>query len=149
MENVKIALIQFQMMMDTTWILKKEEEKKNHILGMIQKIKATGCNTILIPKTILVTDHLWLHYLAVAKIMVIKDVERDAIEYVTKTLNCLPISNIEHFTADKLGQAHLVEESSIGDGMVLKFTLLKDIRRTTHSLIIRSFDQLVLCTLLL
>ncbi|KAL0380130.1 UNVERIFIED_CONTAM: T-complex protein 1 subunit delta [Sesamum angustifolium] len=82
------------------------KEERNYILGMIKKIKATGCNVLLIQKSILrdaVTD-LSLHYLAKAKILVIKDVERDEIEFITKTLNCLPISNIEHFRAEKLGR---------------------------------------------
>ena len=54
---------------------------------------------LLIQKSILhdaVTD-LSLHYLKKAKIVVVKDTERDDIEFITKTLNCLPIANIEHF----------------------------------------------------
>lgn len=41
------------------------KEERNHILGMVKKIKATGCNVLLIQKSILrdaVTD-LSLHYL--------------------------------------------------------------------------------------
>lgn len=41
------------------------KEERNHILGMAKKIKATGCNVLLIQKSILrdaVTD-LSLHYL--------------------------------------------------------------------------------------
>ena len=121
------------------------KEERNYILGMIKKIKATGCNVLLIQKSILrdaVTD-LSLHYLAKAKIMVIKDVERDEIEFVTKTLNCLPIANIEHFRAEKLGFADLVEEASLGDGKILKITGIKDMGRTT-SVLVRGSNQLVL-----
>jgi hypothetical protein len=88
---------------------------------MIKKIRATGCNVLLVQKSILrdaVTD-LSLHYLAKAKILVIKDVERDDIEFISKTLNCLPIANIEHFRAEKLGHADLVEEVSVGNGRVI------------------------------
>jgi hypothetical protein len=53
---------------------------------------------------------------------VVKDVERDVIEFITKTLNCLPIANIEHFREDKLGHADLVEEVSVGDGKIVKIT---------------------------
>lgn len=96
------------------------KEERNYILGMIKKIRATGCNVLLVQKSILrdaVTD-LSLHYLAKAKILVIKDVEREDIEFISKTLNCLPIANIEHFRAEKLGHADLVEEVPVGNGRV-------------------------------
>ncbi|KAJ6672655.1 CHAPERONIN [Salix viminalis] len=121
------------------------KEERNYILGMIKKIKATGCNVLLIQKSILrdaVTD-LSLHYLAKAKILVIKDVERDEIEFITKTLNCLPIANIEHFKEEKLGYADLVEEVSLGDGKIVKITGIKDIGRTT-TVLVRGSNQLVL-----
>ncbi|KAK4381218.1 T-complex protein 1 subunit delta [Sesamum angolense] len=90
-----------------------------------------------------VTD-LSLHYLAKAKILVIKDVERDEIEFITKTLNCLPISNIEHFRAEKLGYADLVEEVPLGDGgKIVKITGIKNMGRTT-SVLVRGSNQLVL-----
>lgn len=50
------------------------KEERNYILAMIKKIRATGCNVLLIQKSILrdaVTD-LSLHYLAKAKILVVK-----------------------------------------------------------------------------
>ncbi|VVA98084.1 unnamed protein product [Arabis nemorensis] len=157
MENAKIAVIQFQIsppktdieqsivVSDYTQMDRILKEERNYILGMIKKIKASGCNVLLIQKSILrdaVTD-LSLHYLAKAKIMVIKDVERDEIEFITKTLNCLPIANIEHFRAEKLGHADLVEEASLGDGKILKITGIKDMGRTT-SVLVRGSNQLVL-----
>lgn len=96
------------------------KEERNYILGMIKKIRATGCNVLLVQKSILrdaVTD-LSLHYLAKAKILVVRDVERDEIEFISKTLNCLPIANIEHFRVEKLGIADIVEEVHVGSGAV-------------------------------
>jgi T-complex protein 1 subunit delta len=114
---------------------------------MIEKIKATGCNVLLIQKSILtlsdtVTD-LSLHYLAKAKVLVIKDVECDEIEFITKTLNCLPIANIEHFRKEKLGYADLVEEVSIGDGKIVKISGIKDMGKTT-TVLVRGSNLLVL-----
>ena len=86
---------------------------------------------------------LSLHYLAKAKILVIKDVERDEIEFITKTLNCLPIANIEHFKEEKLGYADLVEEVSLGDGKIVKITGIEDIGRTT-TVLVRGPNHLVL-----
>jgi T-complex protein 1 subunit delta len=62
------------------------KEERNYILGMIKKIRATGCNVLLVQKSILrdaVTD-LSLHYLAKAKILVIKDVEREILSLLAK-----------------------------------------------------------------
>lgn len=41
------------------------KEERNYILGMVKKIKATGCNVLLIQKSILrdATTDLSLHYL--------------------------------------------------------------------------------------
>jgi hypothetical protein len=105
------------------------KEERNYILGIIKKIRVTGCNVLLIQKSILrdaVTD-LSLHYLAKAKILVVKDVEREDIEFISKTLNCLPIANIEHFHTEKLGRADLVEEVSVGSGRVSFFFLILSI----------------------
>ncbi|KAJ4838971.1 T-complex protein 1 subunit delta [Turnera subulata] len=157
-ENAKIAVIQFQIsppktdieqsivVSDYSQMDRILKEERNYILGMIKKIKATGCNVLLIQKSILrdaVTD-LSLHYLAKAKILVVKDVERDEIEFITKTLNCLPIANIEHFKEEKLGFADLVEEVSLGDGgKIVKITGIKDMGRTT-TVLVRGSNQLVI-----
>ena len=47
---------------------------------------------------------------AKAKIMVIRDVERDDIEFISKSVGCLPIAHVDHMRPDKLGHAALVEE---------------------------------------
>jgi hypothetical protein len=41
------------------------KEERNHILSMVKKIKATGCNVLLVQKSILrdATTELSLHYL--------------------------------------------------------------------------------------
>ncbi|KAF9597201.1 hypothetical protein IFM89_016342 [Coptis chinensis] len=122
------------------------KEERNYILGMIKKIKATGCNVLLIQKSILrdaVTD-LSLHYLSKAKILVVKDVERDAIEFITKTLNCLPIANIEHFHEEKMGRADCVEEVSLGDGgKIVKITGIKDMGKDNDKVLVRGSNRLV------
>jgi T-complex protein 1 subunit delta len=50
---------------------------------------------------------------AKAKIMVIKDVEREDIEFISKTLHCLPIAHVDHMRPEKLGRADLVEEMDV------------------------------------
>ncbi|PQQ15559.1 T-complex protein 1 subunit delta [Prunus yedoensis var. nudiflora] len=133
MENAKIAVIQFQI-----------SPPKTDIEQSIVVSDYTQMDRILKEERnyILVTD-LSLHYLAKAKILVIKDVERDEIEFITKTLNCLPIANIEHFRAEKLGYADLVEEVSLGDGKIVKITGIQNMGRTT-TVLVRGSNQLVL-----
>jgi T-complex protein 1 subunit delta len=155
-ENAKIGLIQFQIsppktdieqnviVSDYTQMDRILKEERNYILGIIKKIRATGCNVLLIQKSILrdaVTD-LSLHYLAKAKILVVKDVEREDIEFISKTLNCLPIANVEHFRTEKLGHADLVEEVSVGSGRIVKVTGIKNMGRTT-TVVVRGSNALV------
>lgn len=43
----------------------------------------------------------------------IKDVEREDIEFISKTLHCLPIAHVDHMRPEKLGHAALVEEADV------------------------------------
>jgi T-complex protein 1 subunit delta len=45
--------------------------------------------------------------------MVIRDIEREDIEFISKTLGCLPIAHIDHMRPEKLGSADLVEEVEV------------------------------------
>lgn len=50
---------------------------------------------------------------AKAKIMVLRDIEREDIEFISKTLNCLPIAHVDNMRPEKLGIAELVEEVTV------------------------------------
>lgn len=52
--------------------------------------------------------------------MVIKDIEREDIEFVCKSLGCRPAASLDHFSADILGSADLVEEIHTGESKVTK-----------------------------
>jgi chaperonin GroEL (HSP60 family) len=45
--------------------------------------------------------------------MVVRDIERSDIEFISKTLGCLPIAHIDHMKPEKLGSAELVEEVEV------------------------------------
>ncbi|KAL5532639.1 CCT4 [Sanghuangporus sanghuang] len=143
-EKAKIGLIQFQLSapkpdMDNTVIVndyrqmdKILKEERQYLLNLCKRIKKANCNVLLIQKSILrdaVTD-LSLHFLAKLKILVVKDVERDEIDFLSKSLGCKPISDIEAFTEDKLGQAELVEETSKAGAKIVKITGVKNPGRT-------------------
>ena len=45
--------------------------------------------------------------------MVVRDIEREDIEFISKTLGCLPVAHIDHLRPEKLGAADLVEEVEV------------------------------------
>ncbi|KAK7054776.1 T-complex protein 1 subunit delta [Paramarasmius palmivorus] len=124
MEKAKIAIIQFQLSapkpdMDNTVVIndyrqmdKVIKEGRQYLLNICKKIKKANCNVLLIQKSILrdAVDDTSLNFLKRLNIMVVKDVERDEIQFLSKSLGCKPIADIEAFTEDKLGAADLVEE---------------------------------------
>jgi T-complex protein 1 subunit delta len=87
---------------------------------------------------------LSLHFLAKMKILVVKDIERDEVEFVCKTLGCQPVAHVDSLSPDKLGSAGLVEEVSVGGGSkVIKITGVANPGRTV-SLLVRGSNRLVL-----
>lgn len=65
------------------------KEERQYILNIVKKIKAANCNVLLIQKSILrdAVNELALHFLAKMKIMVIKDIEREDVEFICKVSN--------------------------------------------------------------
>merc|ERR1711902_147728 len=97
-------------------------EERAYILNIVKQIKKAGCNVLLVQKSILrdALSDLAIHFFDKMKIMVIKDIEREDIEYVCKTLGCRPIASLDHFTAENLVSADLVEEEQAGESKFVK-----------------------------
>ncbi|KAG8745310.1 T-complex protein 1 subunit delta [Ceratobasidium sp. 414] len=165
MEKARIALVQFQLSAPkpdvslmlrlgegTEWVYFKMDntvvvndyrqmdkilkEERQYLLNMCKKIKKTGCNVLLIQKSILrdATNEMSLHFLSKLKIMVIKEIERDEIEFLAKSTGCKPIADIDGFTEDKLGYADLVDETETAGARVVKITGIKNQGRTVSVL---------------
>eukprot|EP00743_Colponemidia_sp_Colp-15_P000414 GILK01000475.1.p1 GENE.GILK01000475.1~~GILK01000475.1.p1 ORF type:complete len:541 (-),score=111.00 GILK01000475.1:105-1727(-) len=156
--NAKIGLVQFCMsapktdlennviVQDYTAMDRILREERNYILNICKKIAKTGCNVLLIQKSILrdSVNDLSLHFLAKLKILVVRDIERNEIEFISRTVGCTPVAHVDAFTADKLGHADLVEESQIGgSGKVVKITGVPGSGKTV-SILVRGSNQLVL-----
>ncbi|KAJ1495716.1 chaperonin Cpn60/TCP-1 family [Baffinella frigidus] len=155
--NAKIAILQFQLSppktdIENTVVISDYQqmdrilkEERNYIADLCKKIAKTGCNVILLQKSILrdaITD-LGLHFLAKLKIMLVRDIERDEIEFICKTLQCVPIASPDGLKAEKLGKADLVEEFSTSDGKIIKVTgVMKPCR--TVSVLCRGSSKLLL-----
>lgn len=156
--NAKVALIQFCLsppktdvensviVKDYTAMDRILREERQYILGLCKKIKAAGCNVLLIQKSILrdATTDLSLHFLAKMKIMAVTDIERDEVEFISKSLGCIPIAGIENFTADKLAKVDVVEEISLGNESIVSMTGIAKPTKETVSILVRGSNQLVL-----
>ncbi|TFK30018.1 t-complex protein 1 [Coprinopsis marcescibilis] len=148
MEKARIGLIQFQLSapkpdMDNTVIIndyrqmdKVIKEGRQYLLNLCKKIKKANCNVLLIQKSILrdAVDDIALNFLKRLNILVIKDVERDEISFLTKSLGCKPVADIDAFTEDKLGYADLIEERDDNDVKVVRITGVKNRGRTVSIL---------------
>lgn len=156
-EKAKIGLIQFCISppktdMDNSVIVSDYaqmdrvlREERQYILDIIKKIKKAGCNVLLIQKSVLrdAVSDLALHFLAKMKIMVVKDIEREDIEFICKSIGCRPVASLDHFLPDNLGSADLVEEVQTGSSKIVKITGIANPGKTV-TVLIRGSNKLVL-----
>lgn len=157
-EKASIGLIQFQLsapktdmenqviISDYTQMDRALKEERTYLLELCKQIKKAGCNVLLIQKSILrdAVSEMALHFLAKMKIMVIKDIERDDIEFYSRILGCRPVASIDHFLPDTLGSADLVEEIyTSGDSKVIQVTGVQNPGQAI-SILLRGSNKLVL-----
>jgi len=119
----------------------------NTCLKCVKKIKKIGINVLLIQKSILrdAYNELSLHFLAKMGILVITDIERADVEFICRTLGCIPIANIQSLSPEKIGNAnHVGDVVMPGSGCkVVKFTGVKNPGKTM-TVLIRGSNELVL-----
>jgi len=161
MENAKIGLIQFCLsapktdmesnvqIRDYAQMDRLLREERTYLAKMVKQIAKTGCNVLLIQKSILrdATTDLSLDFCAKAKILVVRDIERDDIEFISKTLGVEPVASLDSFTAEKLAPAGLVYEETPGsneDGSVVRFTGLQASAGGCVSVLVRASNLLLL-----
>ncbi|XP_031959619.1 T-complex protein 1 subunit delta [Corvus cornix cornix] len=157
-EKAKIGLIQFCLSapktdMDNQIVVSDYaqmdrvlREERAYILNLVKQIKKAGCNVLLIQKSILrdALSDLALHFLNKVKIMVVKDIEREDIEFICKTIGTKPVAHIDQFTPDMLGSAELAEEVNLnGSGKLVKITGCTNPGKTV-SIVVRGSNKLVL-----
>lgn len=125
------------------------KEERQYLLNMVKKVQKTKCNVLLIQKSILrdAVNELSLHFLSRLKILAVKDIERDEIEFLSKSLGCKPVANVDSFTEDKLGTADLVEEVQDSGARYVKITGIKAPAppvNQTVSIVARGANSLIL-----
>lgn len=163
-EKARIGLIQFQLsppkpdmenqivVNDYRQMDKILKEERQYLLNMVKKIQKTKCNVLLIQKSILrdAVNDLSLHFLSRLKILAVKDIERDEVDFLCKSLGCKPVANIDSFTEDKLGTADLVEEVQESGARYVKITGVKTpaaaaaANSQTVSIVARGANSLIL-----
>jgi T-complex protein 1 subunit delta len=157
-EQAKIALIQFCLsapktdlennvvVNDYTAMDRILKEERKYIVNLVKKIVATGCNVVMIQKSILrdAVNELALHFLAKKGIMVIKDIERNDVDFICRTIHAVPVPHIDQLTKDKLGTAGLVEEVSAGSDKKIIKVIGCPASKKTVSILVRGSNQLVL-----
>jgi len=156
-DKAKIGLIQFcisppktdmennVIVSDYTQMDRVLREERQYILNICKQIKKSGCNVVLLQKSILrdAINDMGLHFLGKMKIMVVRDIERNEVDFICKTLNCRPIASVDHLNAEMLGSADLVEEFSTGAAKVVKVTGIQNPGNTV-SILCRGSNQLVI-----
>ena len=136
--NAKILLIQYCLSapktdMDNNVVVQDYasmdrilREERKYILNQCKTIKKTGCNVLLIQKSILrdAYNELSLHFLAKMGILVVTDIDRADIDFVCRTLQCTPVAHPDQCTSDKLGHADQVADVWMegGSNKVVKFS---------------------------
>jgi len=155
-EKPKIALIQFCLSSPKTDVENNIvvhdynamdrilKEERRYIASLVKQIEKSGANVVMIQKSILrdAVNDLSLHFLAKKGIMVIKDIERDEVEFISKTIGAIPVAHIDHLTPEKLGQAETIKEESLSDdSKIVRITGVKS--NKTVSVLIRGSNNLV------
>ncbi|KAL7662773.1 T-complex protein 1 subunit delta [[Candida] zeylanoides] len=158
-DKARIALVQFQIsppkpdmennvvVNDYRQMDKILKEERAYLLNICKRIKKSKCNVLLIQKSILrdAVNDLALHFLSKLNIMVIKDIERDEMEFLSKATGCKPIADIEGFSEDRLGTADCVEEVESAGSRIVKISgVTSKNLRPTVSIVCRGANQLVL-----
>lgn len=156
-EKAKVGLIQFcvsspktdmdnqVVISDYTQMDRILKEERLYILNIVKQIKKAGCNVLLIQKSILrdALSDMAIHFFNKAKIAVVKDIEREDIEFICKSLGCRPIASLDHFVPEALAPVDLVEE--VPDAKFIRFAGVSgpNVNRTVN-IVIRGSNKLVL-----
>lgn len=158
--NAKIALIQFCLSppktdMESNVVIKDYaamdrllREERLHLAKMVKQIAKSGCNVLLIQKSILrdATTDLSLDFCAKAKIMVVRDIERDEVDFISRVLGVEPCAALDSLNESKLGHAELVAEENLGGdiGSLIRFSGLKALTTPCVSVLVRATNILTL-----
>lgn len=156
-ENAKVALLQFPIsephtdmesnvqVKDFSQMDSLFRDQRKYVAGMVKKIKASGVNVLLLQKSILrdAISSLAASYLEKVNIAYVRDVEREDVEFLSKTLGLVPVAHIDQLTPDKLGTCALCDEVPTSRSKLIRFTGIATEAKTI-SILLRGTNELVL-----
>jgi T-complex protein 1 subunit delta len=89
------------------------------------------------------TNDLSLHFLAKKGILVVKDIERDDVDFIARTIGAIPVAHIDNLTPDKLGAVDYIGEERLSDDThILKINCANH-KKDTVSILVRGSNGLV------
>jgi len=97
---------------DPTMLAAFLEEEEGYIRGLVEKIQASGANTVVCQKGI---DDLAQHYMSKAGIFAIRRAKKSDMEALSKATDGRIVTNIDDLSSSDLGAAAKVEERKIGE----------------------------------
>jgi T-complex protein 1 subunit delta len=147
MKNAKIALLQYCLSapktdMDNNVVVSDYasmdrilREERKYILNQCKAIKKSGANVVLMQKSILrdAYNELSLHFLAKMDILVVTDIDRADVRFISKSLGCTPIAHPDQLNApNMLGEAETVKDVFMegGSNKVVQFIGVKNPGKT-------------------
>ena len=145
--RVKCGAIQFcisapktnmdsKILVDSPLLMEKIiSDERTYILDICKKIKMSGCQLLLIQKSILrdSLSELGRHFLKQLNILVIEGLDRKEVEYICEALGIEPISDVNFLTSENLKE---VEIKNTED--------MLEIKGYGSSIVINGCDDLVL-----
>ena len=99
------------------------DEENRMMKEMVEKIKASGANTVLCQKGI---DDTTQHYLAKEGILAVRRIKKSDMEKLGRATGGRIVTNLDDLKAGDLGKADLVEERKIGDDKMVFIEGCKD-----------------------
>ena len=97
---------------DPTQLASFLEEEEGYLRGLVEKIQASGANSVICQKGI---DDLAQHYLSKAGIFAIRRAKKSDMEALSKATGGRVVTNLDDLSTDDLGIAARIEEKKIGD----------------------------------
>lgn len=121
------------------------KEERAYVLNLCKRIKKAKCNVLLVQKSILrdAVSELALHFLAKLGVVVVKDIEREEIDFLAKATGAKPVADIEQFSEDRLALADCVEETESLGSKIVTITGIAAAARPTVSVVVRGANVVV------
>jgi thermosome len=116
-----------------------KDQENQMMIGMVEKLKATGANVIFCQKGI---DDMVQHYLARNEMIAVRRVKKSDMEKLSRATGGSIVTNLDDLTSKDLGLAKIVKEKKIGEDKLIFTEGCKNPKSVT--ILIRSVLQKLL-----